>query len=247
MRARMKSSVLRDIETAKTDAQAFDRLVAFSRDIEIDLVSYHRFTPLNILPNVPRHSQFELMVHGFPDDWVQTYMHSDYRRIDPITGLAACLTRPILWSEVPDEVRLTEEQTDYMRALYDWLDPGDGLAVPLFGPSGRHGYAGMGWTGQMEPWDEAEIRIIQAICESFHLRICELHLADDDSVVTLTQRQKRLLRALATGQPDALIGGMVNLRPEPLNSAIAGLLRALNVTDRPSALLRARALGLLDR
>ncbi|MGB6230550.1 MAG: autoinducer binding domain-containing protein [Litorimonas sp.] len=247
MRIKLEAVTLDAIADSETVESAFRNVVDCAGRFGIDLVSYHRFDPLQVRPGVPRHSQFELLSSGFPEDWVQRYLDSDYRLIDPITGLSACLVRPILWSSVPSRTQLTPAQSAYMDDLFSWLAPGDGLAVPLFGPNGQHGYAGMGWRQAGLDWDSSEVRVIQAVAESFHLRVCELTLEERGHIPTLTGTQERLLRALAGGHPDAMICGMVNLRPEALQTAIARLLGTLGVSDRPSALIRAEALGLIDR
>lgn len=247
MRVKLEAVTLDSIATASTVEEAFDRVVACSAKFGVELVSYHRFDPLQIEPGIPRHSRFQLLSSGFPDAWVRKYMESDYRLIDPITGLAACLVRPILWSSVGERVFLTPEQRNFVDDLFGWLAPGDGLAVPLFGPDGMHGYAGLGWRHAAANWDSSEVRVIQAVAESFHMRVCELDLKDRKTRPVLTEAQETLLRALSSGHPDAMICGMVNLRPDALQTAIRRLLDTLGVSDRPSALIRAEALGLIDR
>ncbi|GLQ20548.1 autoinducer binding domain-containing protein [Algimonas porphyrae] len=234
-------------EHADHEDQAFDALNTFARAVGADLLSYHHIDPpLSRADEAGGMPTINLMSHGFPDEWVRHYESSDYHRIDPITAFAAYQTRPVLWSNIPHRVRLSPAQQAYMEDLYRWLSPGDGLAVPLFGPSGRHGYVGIGWRKPIPPWDPVKRRAIQSVCESFHLRICELRLAGMERDFELTDVQMRILRAMASGQPDAIICGMVNLRPEALRTAIARTLTTMGVSDRPSAVLRAHALGLID-
>ena len=178
---------------------------------------------------------------------MQRYEASDYRRIDPITAFAAYQTRPVLWSDIPRRVRLSEDQKAYIADLYSWLSPGDGLAVPLFGPSGRHGYGGIGWRQRTDAWDAVKIRAVQSIFESFHLRICELRLATMEVSSKLSPRQLDILQAMARNTPDALISEQMDMRLDALRIEVSRLLRALGVLDRPSALLRAQALGLLEK
>lgn len=234
-------------EAADEESEAFEALITFAATVGADLVSYHHIDPpLSQIKQSDNSSGFSLMSNGFPDEWVRRYETTDYRQIDPITAYAAYQTRPVLWSDIPHRVRLTSEQQGYMEALYRWLSPGDGLAIPLFGPSGRHGYAGLGWRKPVSPWDAVKRRAVQSVCESFHLRICELRLAGMEHDFDLTDHQLRILRAMASGQPDGIICGIVNLRPEALRTAIARTLTVMGVSDRPSAILRARALGLID-
>lgn len=237
---------LADFEEASSQDEAFDGLTQFSREIGADLLSYHHIDPPISSQSEAGTMGLSLMSVGFPDEWVRRYEATDYKSIDPITAFAAYQTRPVLWSDVPHRIRMTEDQHAYIEDLYRWLSPGDGLAVPVFGPSGRHGYVGIGWRKPIAPWDAVKRRIVQSVCESFHLRICELRLAGMERDFELTDVQLRILRAMSSRQPDAIICGMVNLRPDALRSAIARIMTIMGVSDRPSAILRARALGLID-
>ena len=133
-----------------------------------------------------------------------------------------------------------------MRDLYRWLSPGDGLAIPLFGPSGRHGYGSIGWRKPIPPWDAVMRRAIQSVFESFHLRVCELRLGAMKQDFKLTEKQKRILRAISRGEADAMICERLDMRSEDLRIAIARMITKMRVSDRPSAILRARALGIVD-
>ncbi|MEM7727946.1 MAG: autoinducer binding domain-containing protein [Pseudomonadota bacterium] len=232
------------LEKSDTETQAFRVLTRFAEAIGADLLSYHHIEP----PGDETGSDgddFTLMSHGFPEDWVRRYAESDYRRIDPITAYAAYQTRPVLWSDVPHRVRLTQAQQAYIEDLYSWLAPGDGLAVPVFGPSSRHGYGSIGWRGDTRPWDAVTRRALQSVFESFHLRICELRLAAMALDFELSPVQRRILRAMASGLPDALICDRTDLRADALRIEMTRIMRAMRVSDRPSILLRARALGLI--
>jgi LuxR family transcriptional regulator/LuxR family quorum-sensing system transcriptional regulator CciR len=164
-----------------------------------------------------------------------------------ITAFASYQTRPVLWSDIPHRVKLDPSQHAYLSDLYRWLSPGDGLAVPLFGPSGRHGYGGVGWRKPIAPWDPVKRRAVQSIFESFHLRICEIRLSALEKDFELTQQQLRILRVMASGATDAVIAEKVGISRHEIRAAIALTLTSMGVSDRPSAVLRARALGLVDQ
>ena len=241
MWAKRAGSAFAALEAARSEAEAFDALLDYARIVGADLVSYHHVAPAY----AARAENFSLLASGFPSDWVDHYQRNKLHRIDPIVAYTAYRTRPVLWSEVPARSRLTPEQSEYMTALYDWLAPGDGLAVPAFGPSGRHGYFGVGWREPLARWSGAQIRTLQAICESFHLRYCELRLESLDKDFELTEREFKIVEGMVRGWADAMIGATVGLRPDALRSALQRVLVKMGVTDRPSAVLRARALGLV--
>lgn len=242
MWAKRAIATLSAFESAASEREAFDALLGYCTAMGADLVSYHHVAP----PFSRGHDNFTLLAAGFPQEWVDLYENRQYHRIDPITAFAAYQTRPVLWSHVPKRVALSPEQEEYMASLWSWLRPGDGLAVPAFGPSGRQGYIGIGRQAPLEEWSGVQIRTVQAVCESFHLRFCELRLAGMEQDFELTGRELSILEGMQAGWPDPMIGATVNITPDALQSAVHRIMTKMGVSDRPSALLRATALRLVE-
>ena len=214
--------------------RAFDALKDYVLSIGAELLSYHHIEPAaSWLQDDAEAPQFTLQSHGFPEAWVEHYVHSDYRRIDPITAFASYQTRPVLWSDVPHRVVLNETQHAYLGDLYRWLSPGDGLAVPLFGPSGRNGYGGIGWRKPIAPWDAVKRRAVQSIFESFHLRICELRLSQLEQDFVLTREQHAVLRDMNASYTDWDIADRMGMSVEAVRKLIATTLTRMRVTDPP--------------
>ena len=232
------------IEAAGSEDELFGVLVAYAGGFGAELVSYHHLKPGRAGGRDLAEGE-DLFAHGFPELWVRDYQDRDYDRIDPITSFAALQTRPVRWSEVESRIAATPEQRDYLAALWEWLSPGDGIAVPCFGPSGRHGYVGMGTTRELIHWEGTRIRVVQSVCESFHLRFCELRLAGLPMDFELTEREAEVLRLLARGHADWLLAAVLGVSPERMEAIVEGLLKKMDVTDRPSALIRAKGLGLV--
>ena len=230
------------IDAAVSEADVFRCLVDYARNLGAEMVSYHHMAP----PLAPGHERINLLSDGFPEGWVATYREEKYHRIDPITSYAQTRTRPILWSEVGRDIPVADEQQAYLDALWEWLSPGDGLAIPLFGPGGRHGYVGMGTQHALEPWNAVQVRVAQMVCEAFHLRYTELRLAALPQDFELTERELAVLRLLADGHPDWMISALSGATPDAVPTLIAGVLSKMGVTDRASAIVRARGLGLVE-
>ena len=231
------------IEAATTEDALFAALVDYACGFGADLVSYHHINPSR--PDRSLQDNRNFRQTGFPDHWVKTYREKRYYEHDPITGFTAYQTRPVRWSEVSKRITVTADQQDYLAALWSWLAPGDGIAVPCFGPSGRHGYVGIGSTRPLAHWEGVRLRLIQSVCESFHLRVCELRLAGLPQDFELTEREQEVLTLMARGHVDWMIAGLVGTSPERLETLIAGILEKMGILDRPSALLRAKGLGLV--
>ena len=230
------------LDGAESEAAAFSILVDYAARLDANLVAYHHVAP----PFARDHDNVRVLTSGFPDDWVKAYMSERLHRIDPIASYTAYQTRPVLWSDIPDRMRLTPEQAAYMEWLWAWLGEGEGLAVPAYGPSGRYGYFGIGRSVVNGSWSAAMIRSMHAVCDSFHMRFCELRLSGLAQDFELTDRETVILQGMARGWSDPMIGGAVGLRPDSLEGAIVRILRKMGVSDRPSAVLRARSLKLVD-
>ena len=238
-------AALEALEAVGTEAEAFGALASYAEALGADLVSYHYRPP----PLFDAEPPTEVLARGFPDAWVARYREERLHRTDPITSLAATRTRPFLWSRVEAIAGdLAPEQADYLAQLRAWLSPGDGLAVPAFGPSGQHGYFGIGSTRGIDyGWTPVQVRLVQGVCEAMHLRVCELRLQGlPPDGLSLSARETEILRGLASGRADWLIGGLVGLDAEGVRGRIRSLMRDLGVSDRPSLVLRARSLGLVD-
>lgn len=233
---------IRTFYTVHEEQDAFAVLVEYAEKFGSELVSYHHMGP----PFSREHENFSLLSSGFPKDWVDYYEREQLHLIDPIVNFSLYQTRPLVWSSISRRVPLQDEQAQFMTALYDWLSPGDGIAVPVFGPSGRHGYIGIGCRDRsVADWSPEQQLTIQAVCESFHLRFCEIRLSGQEQDFTLTDRELQILKGMSHGWSDAMIGATVGIRPNALQTAIHVILKKMNVLDRPSAMLRARTLGLV--
>ena len=231
-----------ELEAVTTEAEAFEVLRGYGEELGADLVSYHHLPP----PTRRGEETPTVMSAGFPSAWVRNYRENNYHRIDPVVSYATYQTRPFLVSSIGDLVDLTTEQARYVRELFAWLTPGDGSIIPVFGPSGRHGYVGMGSREAITPWESMRIRTVQAVCESFHLRFCELRLRGLPKDFELTERESDILAFMARGHADWIIGGLVGAKTDYVRMTVANILDKMNVTDRPSAILRAKGLGLIE-
>jgi DNA-binding NarL/FixJ family response regulator len=64
---------------------------------------------------------------------------------------------------------------------------------------------------------------------------------------SLTERQRAVLRHLATGLSNKLIGRELDLSDKTVKSHVTAIFKALNVINRTQAITRARELGWLDQ
>lgn len=220
----------------------WDALVEYATTLGADLLAYHHHAP----DFAPDHDNVEIRAYGFPEDWVKYYVENDLRLIDPITQIFNYRVRPVRWSQIDTLVPLAPEQKAYLKELRTWLK-GDGLGLPTFGPSGRHGYIGIGRSQtSLEDLDILEMNRLHWVLECFHLRWCELVLLTLPQDFSLDERELKILKSMSVGMSDEIICGIIGAQVESIRRSIRGILKKMGVSDRPSAILRGIGAGLLD-
>lgn len=228
-------------DEAKTPESLWALFLKYIQTLNADLISYHHFAH----DFAPDHKNETLHTEGFPDHWVEHYVNDDLVEFDPIILTSRLRVRPFWWRDVEKYTNLTQQQKDYMKELTAWMK-GDGLAIPVFGPSGRHGYFGIGCQNVSRQWDETQQKRLHFICESFHLRYCEIRLTSMETDFTLTEKERFILENIAFGRSDSMICGLTGMQIHSVQSAIRRILKKMQVTDRPSAILRGVGCGLIE-
>jgi len=217
-------------------------LVDYAGALDADLLSYHH----HAAEMSPGHENVTVRAHGFSKAWVHKYTKSKLYLTDPITQVFATRMRAMRWSEVDDIVKLTPGQKDYLADLRSWMK-GDGIGLPVFGPSGRIGYVGIGRSERrLDDFGPIEINRLQWVAQSFHIRWCELALMHAPKDFTLDDKEMRILECLAIGMQDEVICGVVGAQLDSVKLSIRRILKKMSVTDRPSAILRGIGAGLLE-
>lgn len=216
-------------------------LIDYAKAIGADLLSYHHYAP----EFSPNQENVSVRTYGFPKAWIENYVDQRLYRIDPITQVFKLRTRPMKWSRVVNAVPLSPAQIDYVDSLKSWMT-GDGMGLPVFGPSGRYGYISIGRkTEPIDSWGVLQSHRMHWVMESFHMRWCELILTKRPLNFTLDSKELRILEAIAIGMQDEVICGLVGAQLDSVQQSIRTMMRKMNVTDRPSAILCGVGAGLL--
>lgn len=228
-------------EKATTLDELWVLFLEFTQTLRADLVSYHHFGH----EFAPHYKNETVHVEGFPEFWTQHYINDNLVDFDPIILTSRLRIRPFWWLDIYKLTALTPRQKEYMEELTAWMK-GDGLAIPVFGPSARHGYFGVGCQNTPRHWDKTHQKRLHFICESFHLRYCEIRLTTMKNDFTLTKKERFILENMAFGRSDSMICGLTGLQLHAVQGAIHRILKKMQVTDRPSAILRGVGCGLIE-
>lgn len=258
-----KDELLEGATCAKTGADLWRLLLAYCETQQIKRISYHHHgfdakwgesikseadpkALRNAIDDVvlKSGSRFHIAAHGFPREWVETYVDDHLYEIDPIPALAQRRADPFLWSQTADLTDLAAEQSEFLsRTLPARL--GDGVAIQVFGPYMRHGYVGMGFGGTPREVSSAQLAEYQLVAQLLHLRLCRMIEDRNPSHVTLTGRETEILGWMAKGKSKSVIADILGISPHTVDTLVRRLFRKLDVYDRTSAILKGINLGLV--
>ena len=216
--------------------------VQFFSKNRIEMMSYHHLPPVGA---IDRQHSVEIGSFGFPESWVTEYIKNNYHKVDPMTRLALSRTRPFHWSQAREIEALTEEENQYLfrRAK---LVKGDGLAMPLYGPHGRNGYAGLGFGDAADvTFTYYEITRLHWATQLGHQRYCELLVKKSPEEVKLSIREKEILERVAFGDSSSDIAHALQISRNTVDTYMRRLYVKLDVSDRVTAALRGLAIGVV--
>lgn len=190
-----------------------------------------------------------LFAEGFDPDWVSDYVGRKLYLVDPVIEFAMHSTSPFVWDEVDRIARLTPEQTDLLRKIRGENDlhghgPGDGLAVQVFGPTGRNGFVALGFDGAVIDAAPQHIRLIQAVCQAAHLRSCDL-IDHKEQAPALSPREREVLGWIARGKSNAVIADILGVSAHTVDTHVRRIFGKLGATDRITAAIRGVGAGLV--
>ncbi len=207
----------------------------------IQMMSYHHLPPVGA---VDRQPSLTVVAFGFPEAWVADYTQKEYYKVDPITRLSLSRTRPFLWSEVRELDKISDEEKMYLYKLSQAVK-GDGLAMPLYGPHGRNGYAGLGFGDTSQALSDFEISRLHWATQLGHQRYCELLFKKAPEEIKLSLREREILERVAFGDSSGDIANALAISRNTVDTYMRRLYVKLDVSDRVTAALRGLAIGVV--
>ena len=208
---------------------------------DLEMVSYHHLPPPGASDY---HSNITVAAYGFPEEWVRIYLERKYYEVDPLPKRALDSAFPFWWSEIGQDPNLTEEERHYLKAVVE-ADMGDGLAIPVFGPHGRNGYAGLGFGKKQVTLSVSEIATLQWACQLGHQRYVYLLRAQAPADVSLSKRETEILEWVARGKSNPVIAEIVGISTYTVDTYLRRIYGKLDVSDRVTAALRGLAIGIV--
>ncbi|MEL6856843.1 MAG: autoinducer binding domain-containing protein [Pseudomonadota bacterium] len=205
--------------------------------------SYFHFPPIGAIDS----DEVKIIVWlGYPDSWIRAYREHGYVNGDPVFRRLAHATKPFFRSSIATRADVTKDEEGYLK-LAGECGVKDHLAIPVYGPSGRNGGYGVGFSEPDHGIDEQAISEFQWICQCAHIRYCELlvqEVSEDQS--KLSARETQVLRLIARGNTNKQISDELSVTVKTVETYLSRIFHKLDVNDRMTAALRAIARGLID-
>lgn len=186
----------------------------------------------------------QTFTHGFSPLVVESYLKSDFTRLDIVPRLSLAHGRPLRWREAWEAADASEEERkflDLMRAV----ELGDGIGLPCYGPQNRNGYVGIGNMTAEAAVDEVSVREMHIAAQAAHLRICDLTPNLPQLDRGLSGRELEILEWVARGKSNSVIAEILNISVGSVDTYLRRLYEKLGVSDRTSAAVRGVGMGLI--
>ncbi len=238
----MRSNIDAFIETTLRINDAIELKRYFEKflgELDFDVVAYHVL--VEGFKSVPLSKGFRLST--FPEDYIRYYIDHKCFEYDPIMEEARKYGGPILLSDVANKPDLTDEQKAlFVKAREN--NVATGAAFSIYGRPGEISYFCVCSTQQPVEFSRAQLLELQAICQQMHLRFSELTRVDSGGR-KLSKRETEVLELIAQGKSNNVIGSMLGVSPNTVDTLVRRCFDKLGVTSRVEAALAGVAMGII--
>lgn len=186
-----------------------------------------------------------------PSRWAELYRRANYHTVDPRLTNTRHRFTPYLWDacNLPDDPRTSE----FVRSAAQYRIC-SGVAISVH--DGSAGRVVLTFDSHLSPVPEARREIIAEILGDLMLVTVALHEGalswrigavgpKNDIAATLTNRERECLRLAAHGLTSADIGNKLSVSERTINFHFGNLRRKLGALNRPEAIAKGAALGLM--
>jgi len=229
-----------EISAATVRQAVWEALVGYFHRRGIDKIYAIHFPP----PGAPDGELRIAQSSGYPEDLVLRYLSTDLWDNDAVPRYARGHPMPFFWFDVQKEISLTSEQK---AAISEFASRGirNGLAIPVFGPNGRNGCVSVAIEDGRAKFSDSEIAEYQAVSQIAHQRFCELLDQHQTELVTLSPREAEILTWVARGKSNGVIGEILGISPNTVDTHLRRIYEKLDVSDRTTAAIRGIGCGLI--
>jgi LuxR family transcriptional regulator, quorum-sensing system regulator CciR len=227
------------VEVADTSETLWGILRDYFRDTDVRRLTYIHLPPLG----APDAQKIEAEATGFPPNLLERYVSERLYRDNPILSLAHRRAEPVYWDEV-DSIELTPREAAFIAEFHKvglWY----GVGIPVFGPEGRGGQYGLGFSDGVRRLDPAVLNDYRLACQIGHMRYCALVRSSLGPLPALSERETEVLAWVARGKSNSMIGEILGISPNTVDAHLRRIYLKLGVFDRLSAAVRGIGIGLI--
>lgn len=222
----------------ETPRELWNLILQFFARGPIQYVLYHHVPPMGAADG----TRVKIFGHGLPEDFLHLYSAGRLYSQNPRFQRAFRIVEPFYFDEAL--VDASPEQLSFLEMIRG-LDFDRGLGVPVFGPMGRNGYAGLGFVPGVERLSPEMVLDVQWACQLAHLRYCEFLLEDQGPPPRLSARETEVLGWVARGKSNTSIAGILGISAHTVDAHLRRIYDKLGVFDRISAAIRGIGTGLI--
>lgn len=230
--------IFQSIEKAETLSALWAQLVRFFRGKGFDAIAYILFD----------HGQVgqvtALLEYGFPSEVLNTYAALGYGRNDATLRVAMATGSPMLRSKVVKRYTLSREES-WHRTVMDGLGVRELLALPLYGPHGRHALGVLTNAVRPDLFETADAVGLQMIAQAAHLKGLNIRPLPAEESAVLSLREVEILRWVAQGKSNGVIADILSISPGTVDTYLRRIFEKLDVGDRTSAAVKGVSMGLI--
>ncbi len=189
------------------------------------------------------------LTFGFPRRFIDAYTATEFDRLDVVPRRTLASGRVMTWNEAWGSAPIATAEQQFRQQMLARLGAGehtlDGLAVPGYGPRQSNAFATLVPADQGRTFSPEERRLIQAVVQAGHMRLCEALLHNPPDAM-LSPREREILQWVALGKSNAVIAKVLDCSPNTVDTHLRRIYGKLSVSDRTTAAIRAIGLGLIS-
>lgn len=198
---------------------------------------------------LPNGELFQYIFSGYPEQWMKTYLDSNYIAIDPVVEhcFSSNKSYPLIWSQ---DLFNSQERMEFMEEARGHGIT-SGLSVPVRGASGEvalFSVANPINSQESQSHNAHNAGILYVMSSYLHeaLRTLvytkEIH---DKSIPSLTPKESECLHWWGAGKSAEEIGVITGIRPRTVRFHLDNVKRKLGVCSKAQVIARSFQLGLL--
>lgn len=158
--------------------------------------------------------------------------------------IAMATGSPTLRDNVGEQYALSREEA-WHRTVMQGVGLGELLALPLYGPHGRHALCGLGRARRRDLFERTDAVQLHMIAQAAHLKALTIRPLPEEESPALSLREVEILRWVAQGKSNGVIAEILSISPGTVDTYLRRMFEKLDVADRTSAAVKGVAIGLI--